>query len=149
MNSTEKAVKHLEMIQAIINRLGNNSFRVKGASLAIIITAGVLTPRGLNVLPYVLSLTVLIPIILGFWTLDGYYLWQERLFRQVYEEVRQQNDTDFNMDVSKHKTNPECSWASTIFSVTFIVFYAIEIVFTLFITGSLTILFMSLVNSLQ
>ena len=64
MNSTEKAVKHLEMIQAIINRLGNNSFRVKGASLAIIITAGVLTPRGLNVLPYVLSLTVLIPIIL-------------------------------------------------------------------------------------
>ena len=137
------------MIQAIINRLGKNSFWVKGGSLAIIITAGVLTPRGPNVLPYVLSLTVLIPIILGFWTLDGYYLWQERLFRQVYEEVRQQNDTDFNMDVSKHKTNPECSWASTIFSVTFIVFYAIEIVFTLFITGSLTILFMSLVNSLQ
>ena len=148
MNSTEKVVKHLEMIQAIINRLGKNSFWVKGGSLAIIITTAILIPQVSNT-PRPDALVVLIPIILGFWTLDSYYLWQERLFRQVYEEVRQQNDTDFNMDVSKHKTNPECSWASTIFSVTFIVFYAIEIVFTLFITGSLTILFMSLVNSLQ
>ena len=142
MNSTEKVVKHLEMIQAIINRLGNNSFWVKGASLAIIITAGVLTPRGPNILPYVLSLTVLIPIILGFWTLDGYFLWQERLFRQIYEEIRQQNDTDFSMDVSKHKAKPECSWTSTVFSVTLIVFYAIEIVFALLVTRCLLALLM-------
>ena len=146
MNGTEKVVKHLEMIQAIINRLGKNSFWVKGASLAIIITAGVLMPRGLSVLldvlPDVLSLTVLIPIILGFWTLDGYFLWQERLFRQIYEEVRQQTDTDFSMDVSKHKAKPECSWTSTVFSVTLIIFYTIEIVFALLVTRCLLALLM-------
>lgn len=149
MTGTEKVVKHLEMIQTIINRLGKNSFWVKGASLAVIITTAIITPRGPNVLPDVLSLTVLIPIILGFWTLDSYYLWQERLFRQIHKEVQQQTDTDFSMDVSKHKAKPECNWASTVFSVTLIVFYAIEIVFTLFITGGLAIFFMSIINSLE
>lgn len=93
MNGTEKVVKHLEMIQAIINRLGNNSFWVKGGSLAIIITTAILIPQVSNTLRPD-ALVVLIPIILGFWTLDGYFLWQERLFRQIYEEVRQQTDTD-------------------------------------------------------
>ena len=33
MNGTEKVVKHLEMIQAVINRLGSNSFLVKSWSM--------------------------------------------------------------------------------------------------------------------
>ena len=89
MNGTEKVVKHLEMIQTIVNRLGNNGFLVKGGSLAIIITAAVLVDREPNTVSATLTFTILMPIILGFWTLDGYFLWQERLFRQVYEEIRQ------------------------------------------------------------
>ena len=137
MTGTEKVVKHLEMIQVIINRLEKNSFWIKSGSLAILLTVALLVARGPIDQPDVLSLIVLILIILGFWTLDGYFLWKEQLFRQLYEEVRQQIDTDFNMDVSKHKTNPKCSWASTIFSVTLIVFYTIEIVFALFVTRCL------------
>ena len=144
MTGTEKVVKHLEMIQAVINRLGNNSFRVKGGSLAILITVALLAARGPIDQPDVLSLIVLIPIILGFWTLDGYFLWKERLFQQIYEEVRQQTDTDFNMDVSKHKINPKCSWASTIFSVTLVVFYTMEIVFALFVTRCLLALLIAI-----
>ena len=150
MNGTEKVVKHLEMIQAIINRLGTNSFLVKGGSLITIIAATILALQGADhFIVNILTLTVLIPIILGFWTLDSYFLWKERLFRQVYEEVRQQIDTDFNMDVSKHKTHPKCSWRDTVFSVTLTVFYTIEIVFALLVTRCLFILFASFINFLE
>ena len=36
MDGTEKVVKHLEMTQAIINRLGSNSFQLKGWSMILI-----------------------------------------------------------------------------------------------------------------
>ena len=67
--------------------------------------------------------------IAGFWILDGYFLWQEQLFRQVYEEIRQQVDTDFKMDLSKHRGKPKCSWISAIFSITLMIFYLIEVFF--------------------
>ena len=127
--SKDYVVKHLEMIQAIINRLGKNSFLLKGWSMTLIVAAMVLVARyGLQ--NQYLVLTLIVPI-LGFWILDGYFLWQERLFRQVYNEIRQQNDTDFKMDVMKHRSKPKCSWVSTIFSVTLIIFYLVEITFTL------------------
>ena len=63
--------------------------------------------------PY-LVLTLVVPIA-GFWILDGYFLWQERLFRKVYDEIRQQDDTDFEMGVMKHRKTPKCSWIASVF----------------------------------
>ncbi len=105
MNGTEKVIKHLEMTQAIINRLGNNSFLVKNWSMTVIVAAIVLTARSEIQNPFIVLL--LIPPVIGFWWLDGYFLWQERLFRQVYDEIRVQSDTDFKMDVMKHGNKPE------------------------------------------
>lgn len=124
MNGTEKVVKHLEMTQAVINRLGRNSFLLKSWSMTILIAAMVLIARE-NLQNQYFVLVLLLPVV-GFWILDGYFLWQERLFRQVYEEVRQQSDTDFKMDIGKHRDKPKCSWISAIFSVTLIIFYFIE-----------------------
>ena len=45
MNGTEKVVKHLEMTQGVINRLGGNSFQLKGWSMAIIVAATVLIAK--------------------------------------------------------------------------------------------------------
>ena len=39
MNGTEKVVEHLKMTQAVINRLGSNSFLVKSWSMTIIVAA--------------------------------------------------------------------------------------------------------------
>ena len=122
----EKVIKHLEMIQAIINRLGNNSFQLKGWSMTLIVAAVVLIARHDLQNPFII-LALILPI-LGFWILDGYFLWQERLFRQVYTGIRQQKDTDFKMDVIKHRHKPKCSWVSAIFSLTLIIFYLIEVV---------------------
>ena len=124
MNGTEKVVKHLEMTQAVINRLGRNSLLLKSWSMTILVAAMVLIARE-NLQNQYFVLVLLLPVV-GFWILDGYFLWQERLFRQVYEEVRQQSDTDFKMDLGKHRDKPKCSWISSIFSVTLVIFYFIE-----------------------
>lgn len=128
MDGTEKVVKHLEMTQAVINRLGSNSFLLKGWSMTIIVTAMVLMARH-DIQHPCLILSLIIPI-LGFWILDGYFLRQERLFQKIYDEVRCQSDTDFKMDVMKHKNKPKCSWASAMFSVTLLIFYSLEVVLT-------------------
>ncbi len=133
MNGIEKVVKHLELIQNVINRLGRNSFLLKGWSMTIIVAAMVLIARHDLQNPY-LILVLLFPI-LGFWILDGYFLWQERLFRKVYDEIRVQSDTEFKMDVMKHRDKPKCSWRSSMFSVTLLIFYGVEVLFTLFCLG--------------
>ncbi len=129
MENEEKVIKHLEMTQAVINRLGSNSFLLKGWSMTVIVATMVLIARYDMQNPCIV-LAVMFPV-LGFWILDGYFLWQERLFRQVYDEVRRQSDTDFKMDVMKHRDKPKCSWLSAVFSVTLVVFYAVEVVFIL------------------
>ena len=129
MNDVEKVIKHLEMTQAVINRLGSNSFQLKGWSMTLIVAATVLIARyGLQNSCIIMTFTL---PILGFWILDGYFLLQERLFREVYDEIRQQEDTDFKMDVMKHRNKPKCSWWSAVFSVTLVIFYAVEFVFIL------------------
>ncbi|MDE0502702.1 MAG: hypothetical protein OXI86_01385 [Candidatus Poribacteria bacterium] len=131
MNGTEKVVEHLKITQAVINRLGRNSFLVKSWSMTIIAAAMVLIAKHEVENPnFVLALVF--PVV-GFWILDGYFLWQERLFRKVYDKVRVQPDTDFQMDVAKHRGKPKCSWVSAIFSVTLVIFYLIEIAFTAFL----------------
>ena len=127
MSGTEKVVKHLEMTQAVINRLGHNSFLLKSWSMTILVAAMVLIAKHDVQSPY-FTLVLLIPIV-GFWILDGYFLWQERLFRHVYEEIRQQDDTDFKMDVGKHKDKPKCNRGSAMFSQTLVIFYFIEVCF--------------------
>ena len=127
MNSTEKVVEHLKMIQAVINRLGSNSFLVKSWSMTVIVAAMVLIAKQNIQNPY--FVLVLILPALGFWILDGYFLWQERLFRQIYGEIRVQSDTDFEMNPMKHKNKPKCSWFSAIFSLTLVIFYIVEITF--------------------
>ena len=127
MNGTEKVVKHLEMTQAVINRLGRNSFLLKSWSMTILVAAMVLIARE-NLQNSYFVLVLFLPIV-GFWILDGYFLWQERLFRYVYDDIREQTDTDFKMDLGKHKGKPKSSWISAIFSVTLIIFFLIEIIF--------------------
>lgn len=127
MSGTEKVVKHLEITQVVINRLGRNSFLLKSWSMTILIAAMVLIAKE-NLQNQYSVLTLFLPVA-GFWILDGYFLWQERLFRHVYDEIRQQTDTDFKMDLGKHKGKPKCSWISAIFSVTLVIFYFIEVLF--------------------
>ena len=73
MTDKESVIKHLEMIQRVINRLGRDSFLVKGWSMAIL-TAGIIFIARSEVQSGWLALAFLVPVV-GFWILDGYFLW--------------------------------------------------------------------------
>ena len=127
MNNDERVVKHLEFIQSVVNRLGNNAFLLKGWSMTVLVAGALLMVRFRPDQP-LLVLTLLVPII-GFWLLDAYFLWRERLFRAEYDRVRQQDETDFAMNPMQHRDKPKHSWLSMFFSVTLVLFYAVEVLF--------------------
>ncbi len=129
MHNKEQIVKHLEMIQGVINRLGHDSFLIKGWSITIL-AAGIIFSARSGIGNEYIVLSFLIPVV-GFWVLDVYFLWQERLFRKGYDEIREQGATDFAMDMMKHKSQPKCNWFASMFSVTLLLFYGIQALFVL------------------
>jgi len=59
-----------------------------------------------------------------FWILDGYFLSEERLFRKLYEHVRNLEDAEvnFSMDAEAMEDN-STTWASAVLSRTLAPFY--------------------------
>ena len=121
IETMEKKLKHLEFLQNIIDRMANCSFLLKGWSVTIV--AALLALSSVTQEKIALVLISFLPIIL-FWILDAYYLWQERLFRTVYNAVRKKNENeiDFEMNPMDFVGGPN-TWLSTIFSKTIVVFY--------------------------
>jgi uncharacterized membrane protein len=72
------------MIQAVIARLGNDSFLVKGWAVTV---TGVFLGFAVSSEDEWLAVVGTVPTLF-FWLLDGYYLKSERLFRILYERVR-------------------------------------------------------------
>ena len=94
-------IKHLEFIQAVITRLANNSFLMKGWALTV---AG---------------------LIFGF---AAYFLRQERLFRRLYDAVRRSDPPvePFSMDTRDHAAAVP-SWLATALSGTLLPFYGVVV----------------------
>lgn len=124
MNNAERIVKHLEMTQTVIDRMGRNSFQLKGWSMTLIVASTVLIAR--TNLPSPFFVLALILTIIVFWGLDGYFLWQERLFRGVYNDVRMQINTDFEMNLEKQKNKRDCRWKDALCSRALWPFYFVE-----------------------
>lgn len=75
---------HLQMIQAVITRMATNSFWLKGWSITLISALFALAANKINT-----SAVFVAYLPWGvFWLLDGYFLWQERLYRALYDQVR-------------------------------------------------------------
>lgn len=97
----EKMIPHLPLIQGVINRMGNNSFLIKGWTVTLVAAIFALAASGKN---QIFIVAALIPIIV-FWILDSYYLKQEKLYRKLYEEVISESSrvSPFSMDVRKYE----------------------------------------------
>ena len=91
----ERQLKHLEFVQGVVNRLAANSFRIKGWSVVLVSALFVLAAREGRI---AFSFIALVPLAFLWW-LDGYFLWQERLFRALYDHVRSLDESkiDFSM----------------------------------------------------
>jgi hypothetical protein len=80
----ELTIKHLELVQSVINRMSINSFVLKGWTVTV--ASALLALIVSNSQP--LFGTIVLFTVLSFWGLDAYYLRQERLFRRLYDDVR-------------------------------------------------------------
>jgi len=111
---------HLEMIQAVINRMAGNSFLIKGWTITLVAALFALAQKEAN--PVFMYLAYFPAVV--FWSLDGYYLWQERLFRKLFDRVRglPETDVDFSMNTSVVSTQAGSIWKAT-FSQTLLVFH--------------------------
>jgi len=120
----ENKVRHLEMIQGVINRMANNSFLLKGWSVILVSALFALAAKDSN---KAFVLLAYFPA-LAFWILDGYFLQQERLFRKLYDKVRAMNDEniDFSMNTSIVKKEVKC-WFCVCFSKTLLIFHGVII----------------------
>ena len=114
--------KHLELVQGVINRMASNSFMLKG--WAVTLVAGIFALAGKD-MDKLYFLVAYVPIII-FWGLDAYYLLQERLYRSLYDKVRQmdKNKIDFSLKATEQEFNSKrnCS-GSCLFSRTELWFY--------------------------
>jgi hypothetical protein len=117
-------LKEIDLIQAIINRMAQTSFIIKGWAITMI-TMIFAYKSSTEML-----VLVIIPIIL-FWLLDAYFLQRERLYRKLYEwviENRMINNSylfSLNTNRFKHEVG---SILGVMFSITLSSFYGMALI---------------------
>ncbi|NUT36627.1 MAG: hypothetical protein HOV79_26535 [Hamadaea sp.] len=117
----EDRIKYLELIQAVIARLANNSFFMKGWGLTV---TGAIYGFAASDLNWRVSAVGLLPA-LAFWFLDSYFLRQERMFRRLYEDARHLDDRVdvFSLDIRRYVEKEP--WLPVVFSMTLAPFYGL------------------------
>lgn len=115
----ESKLKHIDIVQSTISRMAQNSFAIKGWTITVLVGLFVFLQKDNfrnNMIIY------LIPIIF-FWVLDSYYLWQERLFRKLYNDiiVNVTEESDLSMNIIQYKA--KVKFYSSLFSVSEIMIY--------------------------
>lgn len=79
--------QHLQFLQDVIARMSNHGFLLKGWMITIV--AG-LVALSLSLKPQQPKLAfVSLAVITLFWLLDGYFLWREKQFIEVCDNVRE------------------------------------------------------------
>jgi hypothetical protein len=129
-NFSDAHVKHLEMIQAVVSRLGTDSFLVKGWAVTV---SGAFLGFAIDGEEWGLALAGALPAVI-FWCLDAYFLRTERRFRALYEAVRTGTPTvaPFSMDPAISSllatSGRKSSWLGALFSLTLVTFYGALVV---------------------
>ena len=120
---TEKEMKHLEMIESVIERMGQNSFAIKGWTMTLVVAICAFSTAGTE---RKFALVAIAPII-AFWFLDSFYLQKERKYRELYTLVTAHRAALFDMDISK-VAGEKTAFIKCLFSVTEWLFYLVCIV---------------------
>lgn len=96
--STDNKIQHLQFIQNVIARMSTTSAVIKG--FAITVTIGICTQITTDKMEDWGKFTLLLPL-LALMLLDAYYLYLERNYRILYDEIREEKlPADFSMSLS-------------------------------------------------
>ena len=123
----EFMLKEIEIIQDIIKRMAFNSFVIKGWTITLV--AVTLLLKGGKYQVFI----AFIPLFV-FWFLDAYFLWQERLYRKLYNWVinNRLKTAEYLFDMNAYRfKNEEQSKLRIMFSITLGWFYGSIFVLTL------------------
>lgn len=125
MDNTNK-IKHLEMIENLIERMAKNCFQLKAWTMALVALIGGLAAKDSERKFIIIAF---IPIIV-FWLLDTYYLRIERQYRMLYKAITAKDDDkiDFSMELSQIQNlsiqdSKKICFLNCLFSVTELIFY--------------------------
>lgn len=121
-NFHEDKHKYLDLVQGVINRMASNSFALKGWAVTLVAGIFALASKESDKCYFLIAY---IPIIV-FWGLDAYYLWQERLYRSLYNKIRKIEDKKIDFDMNANKDEFKIgknTYFDTLRSVTELFFY--------------------------
>ncbi len=107
------------MIQAVIARMAGNSFLLKGWSVTLVAALFALAAKDANK-NYVN--VAFIPVVI-FWILDAYYLYEERLFRGVYDRVRRLDESQIDFSMTPTREGPLWTRMVPFYDPLLLVFY--------------------------
>lgn len=113
-------IKHLEMIQSLTTRMAQNSFMIKGWTLTLVVAMFAFAPQT----EWFFLPIVLLPILI-FACLDAYYLQLEKRYRNLYDIVRNKEDTeiDFQLKISKDCKTKKDGYGRCLFSTSILLYY--------------------------
>lgn len=114
-------VKHLEMIQQVIQRMASNSFLIKGWSLTV---SAAFDGAAAKTSDWRVALVGLAAAA-AFGVLDAYYLRLERMFRNLFDAVRQGDPSvsAFSLDYRAFGSEARNSWWCVFRSPPLVTFY--------------------------
>lgn len=102
-------LQHLQFIQGAISRMATNSFLFKG--WAITIAAGLAGFAAADTKAALMMIALVSTVL--FWGLDGYYLWLERGFVKLHEQVAEKEEAEIDFSMRIDKTDAVCRWFKT------------------------------------
>jgi len=115
----EYMLKEIDIVQDIIKRMAFNSFMIKGWAITLVVVALLL--KGTEYQVWIAFFPLLV-----FWFLDAYFLWQERMYRKLYDWViNNRLKTDeylFNLNAYRFKDEVQSRFR-IMFSITLGWFY--------------------------
>lgn len=119
----DRKYRYLEMLQGIISRMAECSFKCKEFCILIVsaLLAVLATDIGTH---FYIAFICIVPSIV-FWILDAYYLTQERTFRKLYENkaVLNEDDSEFeDFNFRRAKLTPK-DYIATFLSKTILPLY--------------------------
>lgn len=114
---------HLQLIQGVINRLAQSSFLLKGWSVVLVAALFAFAARESRIL---FAYLAYFPAI-AFWGLDAFCLWQERLYRALYERTRKRDPADIDFSMNTSDLRGEITWLGAVFSRTILWFHGVVV----------------------
>lgn len=121
MASKEDMFQEFKLIQNVIERQADNSFKIKGWTVTLVVVALIFRTEDFQVI------AAFLPLI-GFWGLDAYFLRQEKKYRKLYNWVRDNRPDDdsrlFDLDASRFE-DEVASVSETMLTPSLLGFYGI------------------------